>query len=35
LKGREAGADGIAVISAFLEARDVKQSTEEFLRFLK
>jgi len=32
---REAGADGIAMISAILAARDVKQSTEELLRFLK
>ncbi len=32
---REAGADGVAMISAILAAKDVKQSTEEFLRFLK
>jgi thiamine-phosphate pyrophosphorylase len=32
---RDAGADGVAMISAILAARDVKKSTEEFLRFLK
>ena len=34
-KVREAGADGVAVISAILEAGDVKQSTEEFSRLLE
>jgi len=32
---REAGADGIAVISAILKAENIKKTTEEFLRLLK
>ncbi len=32
---RDAGADGIAVISAILAAENIKKTTEEFLRFLK
>ena len=32
---RQAGADGLAMISAILAARDVKKSTEGLLRFLK
>jgi thiamine-phosphate pyrophosphorylase len=32
---RDAGADGIAMISAILGSNDIKESTEEFLRLLK
>ncbi len=32
---REAGADGIAVISAILKAENIKKTTEEFLRLLR
>jgi thiamine-phosphate pyrophosphorylase len=32
---RDAGADGIAVISAILGAKDIKESTEQFLRILE
>jgi thiamine-phosphate pyrophosphorylase len=32
---REAGADGVAVISAILGAKDIEKTTEEFLRLLK
>lgn len=32
---RDAGADGIAVISAILGAKDIKESTEQFLRLLE
>lgn len=32
---RKAGADGVAVISAILEAKNIEETTEEFLRLLK
>jgi thiamine-phosphate pyrophosphorylase len=32
---REAGADGVAVISAILMAKNIEEATEEFLRLLK
>lgn len=32
---REAGADGVAVISAILGAEDIEKTTEDFLRLLK
>jgi thiamine-phosphate pyrophosphorylase len=32
---KEAGADGVALISAILTAEDIKRTTEEFLRLLK
>ena len=31
----EAGADGIAFISAILTAENIKETTEKFMRFLK
>jgi thiamine-phosphate pyrophosphorylase len=32
---KEAGADGIALISAILTAQDIKKTTEDFLRAMK
>ena len=35
LEVMEAGADGIALISAILKAENIKETTEKFMRFLK
>ena len=32
---RKAGADGVAVISAILKAKNIEETTKEFLRLLK